>query len=171
MEKAARTQSLQRSSADVSALSRQSRRSRPDARVRLAIGELPEDVVQRASDLPARIVGPQATQVADVGDVIAETTGLHVFHAESPPSEVLEARDRLEDRDAVRATAAEIVHSGRSRRLVELEKRRADCRAYVRLRRVGRIGTTRHEAHAGSTRVGAVRSRAFTETNASEACL
>src|SRR5215467_11689810 len=126
MEKTARTQSFQRSSADASMLSRRSRRSRPDAQVRLAIGELPEDVVQRASDLPARIVGPQATQVADVGDVIAETTGLHVFHAESLAREVLATCDRLEDRDAVRATAAEIVHGGRSRRLVELEKRRAD---------------------------------------------
>src|SRR5215471_7024824 len=123
MEKTPRTQSFQRSSADASVRSRRSSRSRPDARVRLAIGELPEDVVQRASDLPGRIVIPQATQVADVGDVIAETTGLHVFHAESHASEVLEARDCLEDRDAVRATAAEIVHSGRSRRPVELEEK------------------------------------------------
>src|SRR5215467_1065449 len=126
MEKTARTQSFQPSRADASVLSRRSRRLRPDAQVRLTIGELPEDVVQRASDLPAWIVGPQATQVADVGDVIAETTRFHVFHGESLASEVLAARDRLEDRDAVRATAAKIVHGGRSRRLVELEKRRAD---------------------------------------------
>src|SRR5215472_8623371 len=126
MEKTPRTQSVRRSSADASVLSRRSRRSRPDAQVRLAIGELPEDVVQRMSDLPARIVGPQATRVADVGDVIAETTGLHEFHGESLAREVLVARDRLEDRDAVRATAAEVVHGGRSRRLVEFEKRRAD---------------------------------------------
>src|SRR4030095_2458707 len=126
MEKAARTQTFQRSSAAASALSRRSRRSRQCAQVRLAIGELPEDVVQGAGDLPVRIVGPQPTEVADVGDVIAEPTGLYVFHGESLAGEVLAALDRLEDRDAVGATAAEIVDGGRSRRLVELQNRRAD---------------------------------------------
>src|SRR5215813_5162757 len=90
-------------------------------------GQLPEDVVQRAGDFPVWIVGPQPPQVADVGNVIAETTRLHVIHRELPAGEVPTALDGLEDRDAVGSSSPEVVHGGRPRRLVELEK----CRAHI----------------------------------------
>src|SRR5262249_29968763 len=88
--------------------------------------EVGEDPVERVLGIPGRVVVAKAREVADVADVVAAPRLLDVLPGELPAAQIVELRDRLEHRDAVRAAAAEVVDRGRTGAVGEGGDRRAD---------------------------------------------
>ena len=79
-------------------------------------------------DIPAGVVALQPAEVADVTDVVASPRLVDVLDVERRADQLLEPRDRFEDRDRVLATAAEVVDGPRARALREGERRGAHVR-------------------------------------------
>src|SRR5438105_9759917 len=112
-------------------LERDRRRDAGEGGLRLADqggcqGDLLDRLADRDLDLPTRIVGAETAEVADVADVVAAPWLVHVFRLERPSEQLLEPPRSLEDRNAVRAAAAEVVDGRDARLLVEGQHRGAD---------------------------------------------
>src|SRR5262249_36786110 len=98
----------------------------PGDSLRRRRGQLVEDVVERAREVPAGVVGFQPAQVTDVADVIADAVLVDVLERQLLPDPLLELGHRFEHRDAVVAAAAEVVDRRDARILVEGQECRAD---------------------------------------------
>src|SRR5437867_562446 len=71
--------------------------------------QLREDIVQRLRDVPLGIVRPHFGQIADVADVITLAVPIDVLPLHELTADGGDALERLEDRDAVPAAAAEVI--------------------------------------------------------------
>src|ERR1019366_4792032 len=99
------------------------RSSRPPERVSGAplpcFDDLSEDLLERDLDLPSWVVVHQLPQIGDVTNVIATPVLVDVDGLESAPAKLLDEPCRLDQRDAVVATASQVVDLAGSRILVK----------------------------------------------------
>src|SRR6266436_1755817 len=75
----------------------------------LRCGQLLQNRIEAAGNLPFRVVRLKLSQVRDVTDVIALARLLHIVPVQFAPGELFDTRNGFEHRDAVAASPAQVV--------------------------------------------------------------